>query len=173
MTVAGIIITRDNFEEIYASIYPSVFRFVLWKVSCRNTAEDLTQEIFAKVWKARQSFKGDSKIKTWVMKIAGNHIIDHYKSNKQETNLDDSHLSLIKSGDDTESNIVNKDQIKHINKAIESMPPACRDAFILVRFEEMSYQEAAEVLNISMSALKVRVHRAHGILTELFREGAV
>ncbi|MEO0243073.1 MAG: RNA polymerase sigma factor, partial [candidate division WOR-3 bacterium] len=70
---------KFNFEEVYQAYKDMVYNFVLWKVKSHEDALDLSQEIFFKVYKNLKNFREESSIKTWIMKIAMNHVKDFYK----------------------------------------------------------------------------------------------
>ncbi|MGE4267218.1 MAG: RNA polymerase sigma factor [Deferribacterales bacterium] len=162
------VMRTEDFEELYRELYPFVRRYLSWRVSDGETADDMAQEIFAKVWKHRQSFEGKCSLKTWVMRIAANHLKDYYKSKRPDM-TDDSHLSVICSDDDIETAYQAKCKLSVVQRIIKSMPLSYREPFVLIRFDNLSYREAADVLSISVSLVKVRVHRAHMMLTDAMR----
>lgn len=168
-----LLITQKTFEEIYATHYADVFRYIFWKLADRETAEELTQDVFIKAWNARKGFEGRSSAKTWLITIASNHLKDFFKKNRDRHNTDCSHLELVASAEDTEKDYICRCELIQAEKAVMSLPDAYKEAFVLVRYNEMTYREAADALGISLDLLKVRVHRAHRMLLEKLSGGEV
>lgn len=168
-----LLITRKTFEEIYSAHYADVYRYIYWKTADCQTAEDLTQDVFIKAWKAKANFEGRSAVKTWLISIASNHLKDYYKSCRDRHMTDCSHLELVASCHDTENHVIVKYELKTAEEAILSLPDAYKESFVLVRYNGMSYADAAAALNISIDLLKVRVHRAHKMLTQKLSGGDI
>lgn len=164
------LLTPKYFEEIYVSHYTDVYRYIFFKLYDDTMAEDLAQEVFVKAWNARKSFQGRSSCKTWLLKIACNHLNDYFRSAKPALEMDDSFLSAV-SADDPEKSCIAMNELKEIATIVHSMPSIYREAFVLVRYNGMSYADAAEALDISLNLLKTRIHRAHRMLTDKLSGG--
>ncbi|MFQ3575075.1 MAG: sigma-70 family RNA polymerase sigma factor [Cytophagales bacterium] len=138
-----------------------VYWLVRKMVIDHDEADDLTQDIFVKVWKNLSGFKGDSKLFTWIYRIAVNECLNHLSNKrkrffipmvdveKEMSRKIDSGLHI--SGDEI--------QIK-LQKAILTLPEKQRLVFNMKYFEEMKYEEIAEVLGTSVGALKASYHHA-------------
>ena len=136
----------------------------------KEDAEDLTQEVFLEVYKSISSFRGESKISTWIYRIAVTKSLDFIRKKKRKKRFtilkrvfsDDN----IKSGipDKTNLNPVKKveeqDRIRILNEALESLPQNQRAAFTLSKYDEMSYKEIAEILNTTIPSVESLIHRA-------------
>jgi len=161
-------------EESYRKIVDMYQRFVL--NSCyrfvynKETAEDLTQETFVEVYKSINLFRMDSKLSTWIYRIAVSKSIDFIKSQKRKKRF-----AVLKSifGDDGEEEQIaanenrspvnlleNDDRIKVLTWALDKLPENQRIAFTLSKYDEMSYQEIANILNVSVSSVESLIHRA-------------
>ncbi len=162
----------SSFEDIYKEYGKRILNLSYKMVRNEETARDVTQEIFIKVYLNRDSFKNESHIYTWIYRIAINHIINFLKKNSKR--------KLMSIEDKKASNELNKDKVYSINKdnptpidiinksekektiwnAINSLPTKYRVPFILHKYEDKEQKEIAEMMGISVSAVETRVHRA-------------
>jgi RNA polymerase sigma-70 factor (ECF subfamily) len=168
-----------TFEDVYKDNADMVINLAYRMTGREEIARDLTQDIFLKVYKNQDSFRSHSKISTWVYRIALNHIINHLKKEKRISFLDflDEHKNILNSGDGLtywEQNLPQQpDEILEdgqkeiiVRKFVNDLPLKYRIPFVLYRYEDMSYQEIADKINISLSAVETRIHRAKKKLKE-------
>ncbi len=175
------IVTLLNFDEIYRDYSRKVLNLAYRMTSSEETARDMTQEVFIKVYKNLSSFNGESNIYTWIYRIALNHIITYLKKEKRYKffSIMDKNVSEILHEDMLEPAYANNistskpDKIlekserdKIINSIIDSLPAKYRVPFVLFRYEDMSYKEIAEQMKLSVSAVEARIHRAKKKLME-------
>ena len=155
------------FERHHARVYGYCLRMT----GNRSTAEDLVQDVFMKMLKYKATFKDDSELVPWMFGIARNSCLGHLKrrANDQvpatprveEAAADDAHEERH---DDRESELV--------RQALLRLPAERREVLVLSRFEYKSYDEIARVLDCSVGAVKVRVHRAMKQLREIYLDMA-
>jgi RNA polymerase sigma factor (sigma-70 family) len=141
-------------------IYWLVRKFVL----DHDDADDLTQEIFLKLYKSIGDFRGDSALFTYIYKIAVNFSLNHIKKNKVLSNYKkdfDSKVFKIKSNDLNSDEIYDKniDTIM-IKDAIQILPEQQRAVFTLRFYEELPYEEIASILGTSVGGLKANYFHA-------------
>lgn len=135
----------------------------------RHDAEDLAQDVFIEVFRSIQSFRADSKLSTWIYRIAVNKSINFIRKQKRKQwllPLED----LFTGKQDTESRLTTEttpstdiekgQRIQKLNSAIDSLPESQRIAFTLHKYDELSYSEISEVMNLSISAVESLIHRA-------------
>ncbi|WP_372776575.1 RNA polymerase sigma factor [Mangrovibacterium sp.] len=147
-----------------------VFRTCLGFVQNRDDAEDLAQEIFVEVYHALQQFRGDSKLSTWIYRIAVNRSLNFIRNNKRrrffqsiglrfqgDTNRDVEDESW-RSRPDQE--VENDQKRARLKQAINSLPERQRVAFTLSKLDDLSYQDIAEVMGLSISSVESLIHRA-------------
>lgn len=131
-----------------------------------HDAEDITQEVFLEVLKHAKTFRGDSKIGTWIYRIAVNRSLNFIRGNKWNKwwNQVDDFLSLSENGKPEpfilEQGMELNEQKQVLQKAMDALPQNQRVAFTLNKIEELSYNEIAEVMNLSNSAVESLIHRA-------------
>jgi len=164
-----------TFEAVYQACGQRVLNLAFRFTHNKDTARDLTQEIFVKVYRNLNSFRGQSQIATWVVRIAMNHCLNYLKRERRmqwmnilDQSVDDAlhgenpKVSTdIRSSEQRPDTIVEKNERERIvRSAIDTLPVKYRLPFVLYRFEEMSYQEIADALELSLSAVETRIHRA-------------
>lgn len=132
--------------------------------------EDIEQEVYLKSWEKRETYKEEGNFKAWISTLTANLCRDYFRT-KQFKNA-----SLEVSSDDTyelqdnsrtqEEVIDAKKRQKLILKAVDSLPSKMRDVVVFYEFEEMSYEEIALRLKISVGTVKSRLFTARSLLTE-------
>ena len=126
-----------------------------------DDADDLVQETFIKVWKNLNQFRHDSKLYTWIYRIATNETLSFLKKKKRKYLLpiNDYENQLAKNLED--DNFFTGDEIQlKLQKAILSLPEKQRLVFNMKYFDEMTYEEISEVFGTSIGALKASYHFA-------------
>jgi RNA polymerase sigma-70 factor (ECF subfamily) len=134
-----------------------------------SVAEDLAQEVFVKAFFGMQNFEGRSSFRHWLQVIKVNHCLNHLKRNrKNQVSLDDDEEGVnntvqLSTADKTLERLSDRQRIHRI---LEMMPETLRLPLVLRDMDELSYEEVAANLRISLSAAKMRIKRAR----EWFRE---
>lgn len=153
-------------EEAFKGIVDSYTERLYWHVRrflCNHEdTDDMLQEIFIKVWLALPSFRGDSKLYTWLYRIATNEVLNHLRKQKFLSMLSFESVSSVleKKIDDDPSFDGNAIQ-RELHKAIQQLPEKQRVVFNLRYFEEMKYEDIAEITSTSTGALKASYHHAY------------
>jgi len=142
--------------EIYKEpIYWHIRRLVV----SHEDAEDILQETFIQVYRFAGSFKGESKMYTWLYRIATNECIRHFRKNKKWAS--DSGSIEKMSGELSETDSENSDAILvKFQQAILQLPEKQRIVFNLRYYDELSYEEIGQILNSSVNTLKTNYHYA-------------
>ena len=144
-------------------IYHHIRRFVY----SHDDADDLTQEVFIKIWAALPSFRADAQLFTWIYRIATNESLNFLRKQKLRTilSLDSSDSILVKKLESDEH--FNGDKIQTaLQKAIIKLPEKQRVVFNLRYFDEMKYEDIAEITGTSVGALKASYHHAYNKIKE-------
>jgi RNA polymerase sigma-70 factor, ECF subfamily len=162
---------EKSFRELVKTFQKNVFHTCLGFVHNQEDAEDIAQDVFIEVHRSIGRFRGDSKLSTWVYRIAVNKSLNHIRKNRQ-ARLTLSIEQLIRgprSGENEFSieepgkmdhKLEKKELVTVLNKAINSLPENQRIAFTLSKYEDMAYLDIAEVMDISLSAVESLIHRA-------------
>jgi RNA polymerase sigma-70 factor (ECF subfamily) len=154
-----------SFSKLYDFYLDKIYRFVYYRVSHKETAEDLSSQTFLKALKAIGSADFSEKnFSAWIYKIAYNLIIDHYRSDKKEMELDKV-LDLSAKENLLEEVDKNK-KIELIKKAMTCLSPKQRDVVIMRVWDELSYKEISGISGDSEENCKVIFSRAVSKLKE-------
>ena len=162
---------RRLVEENMDRIVNTCFGFV----QNRQDAEDVAQNVFIQAYKSIHKFRGDSQLSTWLYRIAVNQSLNHLKSKKRRQIFHS--LDSVISGKKTEiadtqesfSDTMEKDEkIKLLHSMISKLPENQKIAITLNKFEDLSYQEVAEVMGISVSAVTALINRGKNNLKKKF-----
>jgi RNA polymerase sigma-70 factor, ECF subfamily len=171
----------STFEELYRDYGKKILNLALRMTGDEDDARDLTQEIFIKVYENIDTFEEKSHVYTWIYRIAVNHIFNHLKKIRRtrwlnimnENIMEALHEDQIDPGYLADSGEKSPDRLleKHeretiVREMVESLHPKYRVPFLLFRYEELSYEEIATTLNLSLSAVEARIHRAKKQLME-------
>jgi RNA polymerase sigma-70 factor, ECF subfamily len=164
------------FAELVRRYEGKIFRLAQHITQNREDAEDVLQETFMKAYEHLDQFKGDSKFYTWIVRIAVNQAL--MKLRRRKTDRSVSLDEQIDTGEDTvvreiaawgenpEEHFSREELGKVLDTAIQSLEPPYRSVFVLRDIEDMSTEETAEALGLSIPAVKSRLLRARLQLRE-------
>jgi len=150
-----------DFEEIYRSHRSRVFSTAYRFVRNRQDAEDITQDVFVKVFKKLDAFRGDSAVSTWIYRIAVNTSLDLLRRRKRRQTVPIEECYGLSSGPSNLKNL--------IEGMIPSLPEGYRKVFVLHDIQGLKHAEIAEILGITEGASKSQLHRARGKMRELLK----
>ena len=163
-----------EFDEIYEELQPKIHNY-LSRLLGYQVAEDSVQEVFAKVSRGLDSFKGQSKLSTWVYRIATNTAIDKlrtpaYKHASGLTSLEETPGAENTTSPITPTNtpndqkVIRKEMSECVREYVDRLPPDYRTVLILKELEGFKNKEIAYILQITLENVKVRLHRARASL---------
>lgn len=155
-----------DFEQIYRENAPGIRKLCLSYCGNSDLAEDLLQETFITVWKNLENFRSESKISTWIYRIAVNTCLLSLNKTKKENFVSTEKLSNIQDEETDE-----QEKITILHKSISELKEADRIIITLV-LEEKSYEEIAEITGITENNLRVKIHRIKKELTEIYQKNA-
>ena len=131
-----------------------------------SVAEELTQEVFIKVYQKLYSFKPDSgSLQNWILRVGRNLVIDHYRSHKREKHVAGSEeLEALDFSDDSQTRnpfetVHLKEKAEFLYRGLEKISPELKEAVLLRDIEGFAYQEIAEMLEIPEGTVKSRINR--------------
>lgn len=154
------------FETIYVRWRRPVFSFIYKVVRSSQDAEDITQDVFAKLWNSRERIDPSKNIKTFIFLLARQSIIRQaYRRNLQDSYISESTPSEYDL--DSHELLVAEQTKLLIDIAIEKMPEKQREVFSLHYKENLSNEEIAQTLNISTNNVRQHVHNAKKYIKEL------
>lgn len=150
------------FDQQYEQVCKVIFRFV----QDPGLSEDLAQEVFVRFWQKRESIQVDSNLAAYLKRMAVNEALG-YMRKKSRYQADELPLHLPgKQAAAADESLETHELSENIQRAIQSLPPRCRTIFQLSRFEELSYREIAEKLDISIKTVENQMGKALKILRQ-------
>ena len=152
-----------------------VYNIALKILGNEADAYDAAQDTFIKVYKNLEKFKGNSSFSTWVYRITSNVCLDIIRKNKNKKNtvsidkeieFDDSDATfeIEDRNADTEEKILEKERSEALHKALSRLNPEQREILVLREFQNLSYDEIANVLNIGTGTVKSKISRARAAI---------
>jgi len=175
---------EEAFVNLFQRYKLRIFHYLLRHLGDRAAAEDLLQTTFLKIHRIRKSYRPSAAFSTWVFTIATNLLRDYKVSVRRHANVIElekvrdkaamgsvfSEPVILADEKTPEIGYGQKEIADQIRQAVQSLRPDQREVILLAKYEGFKYEEIAEILNITVSAAKVRAHRAMRTVAELLRE---
>jgi RNA polymerase sigma-70 factor (ECF subfamily) len=160
-----------DFYEVYEEYYDRVRKFILASVKNRWVADDLLQETFLRVFQNFPKIRDQSKLSSWVFRIAANLCQDYFRSAKRSPLLFEDHPPEESPREHSPEKNVERYQLSlWVQDLVNGLPEPLRQVIFLCDIKQESYQEAADLLGISLENVKVRLHRARKRLKAMMAE---
>ncbi len=165
----------EDFEKIYVDYSSLVYNVALNYVQNIQDAEEITQDVFLKVYHKKESFKNNSSIKTWVYRITINTSIDYLRKRNRRPILrlliNESNVPKHKSEWKHPGVLLEeKEAYRSLFSALNQLPIAQKSSIILLKIEGLSQKEAAKVLEIKEKALESLFQRAKKSLLTIIKK---
>jgi RNA polymerase sigma-70 factor (ECF subfamily) len=164
-------IAAQEFASIVESHRPQIFRFLLASLRDVDLAETLTQECFLKAHRSWKHFRGESSALTWLMRIAINLQKDHWRNRRMQfwrhtrsnaVDVDDAGEWLPSGERTVEQQLLAREQVAQVWKAVEGLSERQRTVFLLRYVEERELSEIAQATGLSEGTVKAHLSRAVG-----------
>jgi len=146
-----------------------IFNFLARMASDREIAEDLTQNVFLRILKYKHTYNPEMKFQSWIYQMARNGFADHYRQQKQRPVKLEAEKIMDHLSDELDA-MEQEENEKKLIRALAQLPDDYRELLVLTRFQHLKYEEVAGFLNMTVSNVKVKVHRAIGQLRENYFE---
>lgn len=147
---------QTAFHALYARYASDVYRFALWLSGDPAEADDIASETFVRAWAGRSKIQTET-VKAYLFAIARNLFLQHHRQQKRQISLEkvvlETHIS-------PQTMVEDRFALAEVLQALQDLPESERAALVLRVQHELPYAEIARVLEISLSAAKVKVHRA-------------
>lgn len=155
------------FAELVSQYSSTLYWQIRHIVVNHDDADDILQNTFLKAWNNLDSFRGESKLSTWLYKIAYNESITYMKQKKEALSIDSEEASVANTLESDEYFDGDKTQIL-LQQAIDTLPNKQRAVFTMKYFDDMKYEEISAVTGTSVGALKTSYHLAVEKITKFF-----
>jgi RNA polymerase sigma-70 factor (ECF subfamily) len=159
----------DDIEGVMRLYRGRILRYAMFAVRDRDVAETITQECFLKAYRARDRFRGDCSLSTWLMQIAVNLVRDYARSKQfqfwkraQGSTIDVTEAAefLPHPGASVEKSLLARERLKSVWAAVEKLSKMQREVFVLRFVEEMELLEIADIMGMKESTVKSHLYRA-------------
>jgi len=146
---------ESGFVGLYEIHNRSIYNFILKYVSSAPLAEDLTQEVFIKIWESRLNLTEVKSFKAYLFVTARNHTLNSLKIVfRSEAAIGELVSGFVSMRNATEDDMLHKDYLQFLKNTLNNLPERTREIFKLCREEQKTYDEVAKLLNISRNAVK-------------------
>lgn len=166
-------LSKENaaWEQLVARFRRRVFHISYKFTGKHDQAEDLTQEIFLKLWKSLDKFNRDADFSTWLSSVARNYCIDHYRASKREKEVVVEDLVAFdlapSSFGNPHSTLEDQDRRSLLRRGLDQLPDKLRQAVVLRDLQGMTYHEMADLLQLPEGTVKSRINRGREELMRL------
>jgi RNA polymerase sigma-70 factor (ECF subfamily) len=144
-----------NFKDLYESYSAEVYRFSLWLAGNISEAEDITSETFIRAWANHHKIRTET-LKAYLFTISRNIYLQRQRKKKRQVVLEDVHSDPAPGPDKlTESQL----KLEQVQRVVQALPEIDRAAFILRVQHDLTYEEISRVLELTVTATKVKVYR--------------
>jgi RNA polymerase sigma-70 factor (ECF subfamily) len=163
---------QSAWEAIVRLHWRRVFNIAYKFVGKHDEAEDLTQDVFLKLFKSLDTFDRRANFQTWLISVSRNLCIDHYRSVRKERetmnrDIDPADLTPVSTMRSAHAALEQRDRVELLRRALGTLAPTLRTAVMLRDIQELSYQEIADRLRLPEGTVKSRINRGR---TELARQ---
>ncbi|HEY4206344.1 MAG TPA: RNA polymerase sigma-70 factor [Puia sp.] len=160
-----------SYRQLFEIFFPSLRRFAGYFLKSPERAEEAASETMVTLWEHRDKLIAIENVRVWLFVMARNKCLNILR--RQQSNpalsLDSIHVEISFPGQDPEEICINSEMRKKIEKAINSLPQRCKLIFKLVKEEELTYKEAADVLQISPRTVDAQLVTALRRITQTIR----
>ena len=159
---------EDSFRQLVEIYKHYILNICFHFLNNRHDAEDLTQEVFIEIYYSASKFRQESKLSTWIYRIAVNKSLNYLRSRKKYDWIDkleslyDDNTAVVpaEKSDEGENQFMDNERNDLLYTAIDSLPLNQRTAFTLHKFDDMSHKDIAAIMEVSVSAVESLIHRA-------------
>lgn len=171
---------QQAYAELMDKYRDSIYYMMLKMVQNADDADDLTIEAFGKAFKRLDQYVPNYAFSTWLFRIATNNCIDFIRKKKLRTlsidktyedgEGDETVISLESKGLDPEQTFIKEQKIKLMRKVVDQLKPRYKNLVVLRYFEELSYEEISDELNLPLGTVKAQLFRAREFLFQLMKD---
>jgi RNA polymerase sigma-70 factor (ECF subfamily) len=154
---------KAAFEAIVAEFQTSIFNYILRAVGDRALAEDLTQDVFMRVYQKLPRFSFRSKFTTWLFQVAKNRVVDEFRSRERRPPAEELEYDTLRAADPLPEQSATIDAIW---RAVERLPLDLRMSLLLRDVSGFAYDEIADITEATLSTVKWRIYQARELVAQ-------
>lgn len=169
-------VSETDFNTVYQKYHSRILHYIS-RLAGSNEAEDITQEVFEKVSRGLAGFKGKSQLSTWIYRIATNAALDRMrspsykrKSGELEEASEDENVWIRQRKTPIDQQLIRKEMSECVREHIDTLSSDYKTVILLSEQEGFTNQEIADVLQVSLDTVKIRLHRARAGLKKILDE---
>jgi RNA polymerase sigma-70 factor (ECF subfamily) len=163
--------SQKAFVDLINKYQKSVFNTCMGFVHNSDDAQDITQDVFIEVFESINKFRGDAKLSTWIYRIAVNKSLNYVRNSKKRSffqsidslfvgDIQKKKIDVIDANYEPQEQMEQNEMSDVLNKAINSLPKKQQIAFVMHKYEDLSYKSIAEVMEVSLSSVESLIYRA-------------
>ena len=162
----------EAFGQLVEPVEKLIWRICWHYTGDREASSDCGQEAIIRIWRGLENYRADCTFESWVYRIAANCCMDWLRKKKRDRSISmepmrDQGFDPADTSPGTEAQVIAKDERRRLREAIALLPEDQQEALVLTQLERVSYEKAAQMLNVSEGTVKSRVNRAKARLKEL------
>lgn len=167
------------FELLFKLYYKPLINYAMLYLHNSELSSEIIQETFIKIWESRSSIDSEKSLKSFLYRCTHNNCVNFIKKSQYNSRLSEEYKAeILTSIELWEENftdhlfemMADEQRISSLHNAIDDLPQQCREIFILCRFENYSYNQIAEKLNISVNTVKTQLQRAMAKIKEAVKK---
>ena len=160
----------DRLGELFERHHGPLYGFFVRHTNDRTASEDLVQLVFYRILKYRHTYRDEGRFSAWIYHLARKVAADHFRRNSSAPrNTDPDELqSLPDQAPHAADRAVVTDDTERLHAALAALDPAQREILVLARFQHLKHEDIARLFDVSVGAVKVRVHRALKDLRDIY-----
>jgi RNA polymerase sigma-70 factor (ECF subfamily) len=160
----------EHFRAVLHEHWQEVWNYAYFLTGNRDTADDLTQDVFAKAYRHIASFRGEASVKTWLLRITRNTVINYRRSALFRKVRLFANVAAGGSAPSAEHEYFSQEHRSRVWDAVMKLPVKFREVLLLDARYELSNEQIAGLLGISVGTVKSRIHRARAKISQSLRE---
>lgn len=159
-----------KFAAAYEESRDAVYGYLVYMTKDTILAEDLSQEVFLRMFLHLDKFRGEASVRTWALRIARNVFLS-YAKRRQPVLLEEQNRELSKMSDYNcpEEEILKKEQAEGVRQCLMCLAEQERTVLLLRDYEELSYEEIARVMDLTVEVVKSRIYRARQKFRKIYK----
>jgi RNA polymerase sigma factor (sigma-70 family) len=158
----------DQLGVLFERHHGALFSFFMRMTPNRPVSEDLVQDVFFRILKYRRTYRDNSQFTTWMYHIARNARFDYFRKHKAEVLLTDEEIACGDKAMSHDREYEQQQEVGLLKRAMWKLAPEKREVLVLSRYQDLKYQQIADLLDCEVGTIKVRIHRALKELREIF-----
>jgi RNA polymerase sigma factor (sigma-70 family) len=160
----------DKLGTIFERYSGRLYNFFLRQTADPHASEDLVQDTFRRILESRHTYRAEGTFASWIFAIARSVHITRWRKHRHARNQDELTEDMKDPGPALDLELENRLDVSRLQQALARLPDDKREVLLMSRFENMKYEEIAEVAGCAIGTVKARIHRALKELSHIYRE---